>query len=109
MKTITEKMVNWKIETLPEDMHPNDCFGLEPEDQKRVVNSILKDMQWNEWAWCMVKVTGIYNGLTSYTVLGGCNFDDEKQFIECGYFSDMQCEVLDDLNKRAKLLVESLA
>ena len=44
----------------------------------------------NEWAWCSVKLSVTYKGITCCDYLGGCSYESKKSFVEGdGYYDDM--------------------
>ena len=101
-----------EIEIQEETEHPRHCFATgDDEDDKAIVAEILRKLEYNPWAWCSVKVTVSYEypecehcghvrreSESSY--LGGCSYENEKDFREGGYFDDMVNECLDALNAR---------
>ena len=92
--------VEYQIEVLPEDTDPIDHFatGCEIRDIE-LANQIRSDLEWNEWSWCIVKVTAkSFDGLAvGAACLGGCSYEDEAQFRSGLYFEDMKSEALEDL------------
>ena len=61
------------------------------EFDEQMVQSIFKDSEWNEWAWCNVRVMGTYRGLSCSDYLGGCSYKSGLDFIQnSGYYNDMQ-------------------
>lgn len=47
------------------------------------------------WAWCTVEVKGTYRGIISASdYLGGCSYQNEKDFTEGGYFEYMKQSVI---------------
>ena len=112
MKKITREMVNWTVTAEPEMEGPEGFFASGDDDQDRKdCENIQRELEaGNDWAWCMVRVEGTFEGLRADTVLGGCNYDSRKQFIEPGgYYDDMVTEVLEELNKQAAGVVSALA
>lgn len=94
------KLADWTVETLPEHRRPDFEFD---EDNKR----ILQELEWNEWAWCTVKVTGSLFTLEASEYLGGCSYRDSKEFVkESGYFESMQTEVAKELLKQIDAIKE---
>lgn len=50
------------------------------------------------WAWCQVGVTASYAGLTGSDFLGGCSYEDERNFVDSGgYYDDMMTEAIEEL------------
>ena len=108
-RKLTKEDVEIIVEPLPEDQHPDDCFALDPEDQKQVVDKILADAEWNEWAWCIVKATVRWKGLEASDYLGGCSYESEEDFVEnSGYYEGMVEAALEQLNNMLEGLRASL-
>lgn len=93
--------VEFTIECLPEAERPEGFFAYDSEEEnEKVVKDIYEKLEWNEWAWCTVKVTAEWNGFTGEDYLGGVSADSEKDFIEnSGYYEDMKGEAYADLVK----------
>jgi hypothetical protein len=72
------------IEPRPEYSHPRDSFEFQDD-----IDHVIKEAQWNEWAWCCVKVSATYKGITESEYLGACSYKDEADFRACDYFKDM--------------------
>lgn len=62
----------------------------------------------NEWAWCNVKVIGRYKGLTAFDTLGACSYENKKEFINGGYYLDMQTVVLGELQNQLDDILEGV-
>jgi hypothetical protein len=107
-KSINESMVEWSVIPEIEHMHPDDCFALDVETQKEVVDSIIQDSQWNEWAWCCVCVKASFGGIEAKTYLGACSYESRKQFEQSGDYEYMKQEVLNELNNKARNLIQTL-
>jgi hypothetical protein len=87
--------VEFTVTCEPEDIDPHSQF-----DDDSIAEQILKDLEWNEWAWCSVKVTAKWAGFEGVDYLGGCSYLDEADFRQPGgYFEDMQKEALTDLKR----------
>jgi hypothetical protein len=111
MKTINIKLptiedIEFTIEAFDEFEHPNDHFALDTETQDEIVNNILNDFNnGNRWAWCYVRVTGKYKGLSSEDNLGCCSYESEEDFKTCGYYDDMKNTVYNAIIKQLEDLV----
>ena len=53
----------------------------------------------NEWAWCCVTVTAELEGFKGKAHLGGCAYEDERQFKIDGYYEDLCAEAKADLER----------
>jgi hypothetical protein len=52
----------------------------------------------NEWAWCTIKISVSYGGLTANDYLGACSYESEKDFVlGGGYYDDMVTTALKEL------------
>jgi hypothetical protein len=80
----------------PEDTHPRDSF-----EDAQDISSILESLEHNLWAWCVVQVTARWKGLTATDYLGGCSYENEREFRRCGYYSDMKHNCIADLVQQA--------
>lgn len=87
--------VEYTIECLPEDSSPRDNHF----DDEATIVSIEKEMESNEWAWCVVRVTAKWGGFEGTNYLGGCSYKDEADFAKDGYLPQMKDEALADLKK----------
>jgi hypothetical protein len=59
----------------------------------------------NEWAWCSIKISVSYGGLTRHEYLGGCSYESEKSFVEgSGYYDDMVTTALKELATDLEIL-----
>lgn len=62
----------------------------------------------NEWAWCCVRVVGKWNDLVADDYLGCCSYESEKDFRQPGgYFEGMRLNVIEDLNKKVRKIIET--
>lgn len=66
-------------------------------DQATEDEILARLVRGDQWAWCTVKVTGTYKGLTASDYLGCCSYDNEQNFIAGGYYDDMVARVRQDL------------
>lgn len=97
-KTLSD-LVDFQIECVPEDSpvrgnamaSGDNAFDQECEDK------ILADLEWNEWAWCTVKVTATFGPWEGTDYLGCCSYQDEEGFKQGGYWKDMQHQAFTDL------------
>lgn len=90
--------IKYALVCLPEEDGPEGHFAsgddaLDAEDCAR----IREAAQWNEWAWCMVRVVASFGSFKGNAYLGGCNYASREDFEKGGYFADMKEEALDDL------------
>jgi len=104
--------VLWKVEAFPEyvPVRGNAMASGDDEFDTEVEDDILSQLDdGNEWAWATVKVTGSYFGMESHQFLGCCSYRSEADFKSCGYYTDMQSEVLADLQCAIDSLVVQFA
>jgi len=106
MKSLTEKQIKqikdnteFSISLLTEHTHRQDML----EDQESI-DKILSDLEWNEWAWTCVKVTATFEGIEGTDYLGCCSYENEKDFISCGYYEDMKAQAMEELLKKIESL-----
>lgn len=95
--------VHWTIEALPMDESPEGHFALgSDEADNAACQRILEDLQHNDWAWCVVRIKGEWNGLMRTAVLSGCSYASRDDFINEGcYYNDMREEVRSDIESQA--------
>jgi len=102
LRKYVEENITFEIECLPEHMHPEGmaiCSGDEDYD-RQVVAKILEDLEnGNEWSWCVVKVSGSVNGVSSEEYLGGCSYESQESFENDLYCEDMKSSVIDEITK----------
>jgi hypothetical protein len=94
------KGVYFTIECLPSDIPIRGNFVAteDPDRDRRDEDQVIADSEWNEWAWCTVKVTAHFGDFEGTDVLGGCNYRDEEDFkAPGGYWEDMKAEAFLDL------------
>jgi hypothetical protein len=60
---------------------------------------VLADLEANEWAWCVVKVTATWAGFHGESSwLGGCSYRSREDYIRSSdYYNDQVREALEDL------------
>jgi hypothetical protein len=104
MKTIQFKLpkikdVEFEIECMPEDMPvKGNCSAIDEDTDREPENMIYEQLDsGNEWAWCCVKVTASYKGVTGTDYLGGCSYKSENDFKKDGYYKDMKQQAFNDL------------
>lgn len=103
---IDPNKVEFSIKVLPEEQSPDGFFASGDDEQDR------KDVAWindqldrgNQWAWCIVTVTGKYGPLTARDSLFGCSYRDEADFISGGYYDDMKQQVAGKLESQLDTL-----
>ena len=99
----------WTIETEPEDtpVRGNAMASGDPEFDREVEDSIINQLRrGNEWAWCTVKVTGFYLGLSASEYLGCCSYRDEEEFAGGAYYADMQNEITDRIHEQVNRIIK---
>lgn len=102
--------VEWTIEAMPENDGPEGSSASGDDDlDKADWAEIRKEMEWNEWAWCVAKVTGTWNGLEATAYLGGCSYATKHDFEIDDYCADIQSEVLAELNEKARKIATAIA
>jgi hypothetical protein len=107
-QTVTEKTPGLEI-TLHaerEDEDPRDHFasGDDADDEATASEIIARANNGEVWAWCFVRVTATYRGVSAFDTLGGCSYENEKEFREGGYYEDMVFEVLKQLNAQLEAI-----
>lgn len=112
MKKLTVSDITWRVECLPDDMpvRGNAVVTGDDEEDRRIEDQIIEDMEWNEWAWCTVRVVGEWEGIEADEYLGGCSYKSKEDFCRPGeYFPDMQKEVLRQIQTQAERIAASMS
>jgi len=100
LKKLTLKDVDIEISIKPEDIHPRNCIAYDTEQEnEQAVNDILKRLEYNLWAWCIVCVKVSACDTIEKEYLGACSYEDEQDFKHGGYYDDMVNECLIRLNE----------
>jgi len=111
IRDLTEDEVEFEVEAEPEYIAPEGCFASgDDEADAEMCKQIRKDAEWNEWAWCCVKVTARWKGYKAVDYLGACSYESKEDFMQPGgYFDSMKHEALTALNKNLKLSIATLS
>jgi hypothetical protein len=100
-KKLTVNDIVFTIECLAEDLpvRGNIMDSGDKDADREAEDKVIKESEWNEWAWCCVKVTAKLAGFEGHDYLGGCSYNDEKDFKQGGYYEDMKNVATDNLYK----------
>ena len=108
-----KEQLDIEIKVEPEDEHPRGYFDSGDEEaDKALVEKILEESKWNEWAWCMVTVkVSLHGKVLGRECLGGCSYESQSDFIQnSGYYEDMvdsaMREAVDELVVLASGIIE---
>lgn len=93
LKALVLKQGSFWIDISPEESPiKGNVSAVDPEtdrEQELFIESELDSG--NDWAWCMVKVSCSFMGLTADDYLGQCSYSSEKAFIDNNdYYADMK-------------------
>jgi hypothetical protein len=103
VRPLTAREVTFAVEPQPEDIpvRGNAMASGDDKVDKEYEDEILERLDNDDiWAWCHVVVTARWNGFEGTAGLGGCCYEDERDFRKNScYFSDLCEEALDDLNR----------
>jgi hypothetical protein len=100
---LTLDKIKFDIIVHPEEEIPvrgNAIDSGNPEADRLVEDRILQDLRSNAWAWCQVEVRGTVGSLTASDYLGCCNYSDQDDFKNGGYYDDMLENVRAELEKQ---------
>lgn len=103
----TMEDVNFSIECLEEDIQVkgNACASGNDAEDKEIEDSIIEQLNnGNAWAWCTIKVTAKYKNEEGSDYLGCCSYQDEKDFKNDGYYTDMKQMAFDELIRNLESL-----
>jgi len=86
-------VIRYRVTIGPEYDGPEGFFatGDDAEDAE-ICAQIRRDAEWNDWAWCSVKVTCTIPGYDAEgnDYLGGCSYKSKEDFCQPGgYYEDM--------------------
>ena len=110
IRELTEEDVEFEVECLPEHEHPRGYLASgDDEFDRQMVKQIIQDMEWNEWAWCVAKVTAKWGDFEASDYLGCCSYESKEDFMSPGgYYDDMKHEALRELNIKIRSKYERL-
>ena len=97
------------IECEPDSLQiEGNCSAIGPEEDAETLAWIVNELnRGNEWAWCAVKVTATFEGMSASDYLGGCSYESEHAFKDPhGYYPDMVNRAIEGL---ADAIVDDLA
>ncbi len=103
--------IEWTLEALPEDSSiEGNASAIDEETDAEIAESIREQLEsGNEWAWCVAKVTGKWNGIEISDYLGGCSYKSADDFKALGgYFQDMQEAVRAEIQEHAEAIAEAI-
>jgi hypothetical protein len=72
------------------------------EYDRQIEDKTIAELETNPWAWCCVKVTAEFRGITADAYLGGCNYKSEQSFKEDLYYKDLVHEATQELADKVK-------
>jgi hypothetical protein len=112
LRKLTAYDVTFDLSCLEEDIpvRGNAMASGDADEDKRVEDKIIAELDHNLWAWCCARVRATWRGFAGEAYLGGCSYDSEDDFRNDQHFTDMCDEALDQLNTTlavaAELIVE---
>lgn len=105
---VTEQTPGLEIELTveSEDEGPEGSFatGNDADDDAMVADINRRIDTGDVWAWCYVRVTATYRGVSVADGIGGCSYTGEKDFRANGCYADMVHEVLSRLNAQLEAI-----
>lgn len=104
IKLPTIKQVEFELTAEYEDMPIRGAFDSgDAELDEQTAKDIEEKLEYTVWAWCVVCVKAKYKGLEATDYLGGCNYENEEDFIKnSGYYEDMKQTAYNDLIQQIK-------
>lgn len=103
IKLPTIKQVEFEMTVEPEYTPIRGSFSSgDDELDEQTALDIEKQLEYNEWAWCCIKMECKYKGLTGTDYLGACSYKDSNDFMNDGYYQDMKQEAYADLIQQIK-------
>jgi hypothetical protein len=87
-----------------EDTHPSDLY----DDSCHDIEEICRKIDNGTYVWFIARVEAYRHGvLLASDYLGGCLYDNYKQFLEDAYYEDMVSNVVSQANTTLKKLFQS--
>ena len=112
MKTLTVNDITWTVTAQFDDIpvRGNAMVSGDADFDREVEDRILSRLEDGDvWAWAMVLVQGEYKGLSASDTLGACNYADQDDFEQGGYYDDMRATVVDSLNEQLQALCAAVS
>jgi hypothetical protein len=101
-----EETYNVRINATQDDLPVRgNCIATEDKEfDKTVEDEILERLDYGDvWAWADVEVQAtLPDGRTGSAYLGGCCYEDEKDFKQGGYYEGMILEAAKDAESKPK-------
>ncbi len=101
-----EETYNVRINATQDDLPVRgNCIATEDKEfDKTVEDEILERLDYGDvWAWADVEVQAtLPDGRTGSAYLGGCCYEDEKDFKQGGYYEGMILNAVDDAASKPK-------
>jgi hypothetical protein len=103
-RALNPSEIEYTITLEPEDTTPSQGGFQKPDGSPddEIIAAIEKEMEWNEWAWCTVKVTAKWGGFEGTSYLGQCSYKDEDDFAKGGYLPQMKDDAVVELRDNIK-------
>jgi hypothetical protein len=108
-KALKIEDVEWELICEPEDTPlEGNVMASGDDDADAEAEQWVRDQldSGNQWGWCFVRLVGRFKGLQCWDGLGCCSYQSEADFRQCGYYDDMQAEVLRQLTEEAANIAE---
>jgi len=107
MRQLTIEDIKWRVECLPEyiPISGNAISTGNTEKDIKYERELYQKSKTNPWAWCTIKVTGEFKGLSCDDYLGCCSYNSRKDFLECPYYADIQNGILVDIMSQVQDIV----
>lgn len=86
----------------PAEFGPEGSFAYDTQaENDEVIAGILRDVEnGNDWAWCDVEVRAEFADMVGCDHLGGCSYENEKEFTAGGYYDDMVNAAVEELAQK---------
>jgi hypothetical protein len=102
--------VEYLINCLPETISVRGNLIASGDDvyDEEMENRVLDELEFNPWAWCIVKVTAKLGPYEGEAFLGGCSYSSKQSFLEDGggYFLALKEEAREDLMRQLRAIME---
>lgn len=107
IRDVTISEVEFFTEIEPEEIiTPKESFD-DDGTQERQIREQLE--QGNDYAWCQITVTAIWEGIAGVASLGGVSASDEAGALEVAAFYELKEEAVAHLNQEIQAYLEQAA
>ena len=112
IRKLTKEDIEFRVNAVDDDLpvRGNAQASGNDDSDREVEDGIIDRLEDGDvWAWALVTVTAHWKDFVGQSVLGGCSYKDEAEFISSGGYYDQMCEeALKSLNDRIMSCFDTL-